>query len=90
VLSALAFFIYFTVLRVKTYQDKKKAADIEVIFTQNLTFPAVTICNQNFFRLSAAHKHGIYDAIEDNYRALKEEHLRDAFKSGIYREEAGL
>ena len=61
VLGACSFFIWFMTDRVMYLvshpKDRvmylvshPKAVDVEVIYTDSVLFPAVTICNQNLFR----------------------------------------
>jgi len=51
VLGACSFFIWFMTDRVLYLASHPKAVDVEVIYTDSVVFPAVTICNQNLFRL---------------------------------------
>ena len=39
--------------------------NVEINYNKTLTFPAVTICNQNSFRATKAAELGLYDLIED-------------------------
>jgi len=50
VLGACSFFIWFMTDRVMYLASYPKAVDVEVIYTDSVLFPAVTICNQNLFR----------------------------------------
>jgi len=50
VLGACSFFIWFMTDRVMYLASYPKAVDVEVIYTESVRFPAVTICNQNLFR----------------------------------------
>ena len=50
VLGATGFFIWFMTDRLLFLLDNPKAVDVEVIYTDTVDFPAVTICNQNLFR----------------------------------------
>jgi len=50
VLGACSFFIWFMTDRVLYLTSHPKAVDVEVIYTDSVVFPAVTICNQNLFR----------------------------------------
>ena len=50
VVGACSFFIWFLTDRVLYLTGHPKAVDVEVIYTDSVLFPAVTICNQNLFR----------------------------------------
>jgi len=50
VVGACSFFIWFMTDRVLYLASHPKAVDVEVIYTDSVVFPAVTICNQNLFR----------------------------------------
>ena len=54
VLGACSFFIWFLTDRVLYLTSHPKAVDVEVIYTDSVVFPAVTICNQNLFRFVMA------------------------------------
>ena len=55
--AAYAYFFYMLVLRVQLLNSSPKGVNVEVIYNDDLEFPAVTLCNQNFFRLVFMHFH---------------------------------
>ena len=48
--GAFSFFVWFMSERLRYMLGHPKAVDVEVIYTDTVNFPAVTICNQNLFR----------------------------------------
>ena len=48
--GAVALFSYFVISQAIYLADLPKTVDVEVIFNESITFPTVTICNQNLFR----------------------------------------
>jgi len=58
VVGACSFFIWFMTDRVMYLTSHPKAVDVEVIYTDSVLFPAVTICNQNLFRFGCYTLHG--------------------------------
>ncbi|CAH1775103.1 unnamed protein product, partial [Owenia fusiformis] len=56
VLAAICGFSYVVVVRCTVYYSWEKTVNVEVTYTENLTFPSVTICNENAFRVSVAAK----------------------------------
>ena len=48
--AALIGFLYFMISKLVLLLQYPKAVNVEVVFVQEITFPAVTICNENYFR----------------------------------------
>ncbi|CAD5112317.1 DgyrCDS1543 [Dimorphilus gyrociliatus] len=63
--TAVAFFLYVLGHRIKTYRAFPKSVNVEVVYTNRLRFPTLTICNQNFFRTTKTFEMGLFDRIED-------------------------
>lgn len=57
VLLAMSFFLWFMSERLIYLKSNPKAVDVEVIYTDTVEFPAVTICNQNLFRYHTSPAH---------------------------------
>ena len=51
ILCACGLFAYLATSRLQIYFQRPKIVSVEVTYTENLPFPAVTICNQNAYRL---------------------------------------
>lgn len=51
VVAAVLFFVVQVSLRVGVFFEYNTNVDVEKVYTTKLPFPAVTICNQNKFRL---------------------------------------
>jgi lipid-A-disaccharide synthase-like uncharacterized protein len=49
-LTATAVMVYFITTNLITYYGYPKTVNVEVIYEEQLVFPAVTFCPQNFFR----------------------------------------
>ncbi|KAL4221396.1 hypothetical protein ACF0H5_019654 [Mactra antiquata] len=54
--------------RVQYFQASPVAVNFKINYNQSLQFPAITICNQNAFRATAASDEGLYELIEKMYR----------------------
>ena len=50
VLLALGVFLWQVGQRTYDYSQHDTNVDVQVVYTDKLSFPAVTICNQNNFR----------------------------------------
>ena len=50
VTAAIAVFLYQVIYRSKTFLDYNTSVDLQVLYEDEIPFPAVTICNQNTFR----------------------------------------
>ena len=50
VLGAFSFFCWYVFDRLSYLRSHPTSVDVEVIYTDQIPFPAVTICNQNLFR----------------------------------------
>ncbi|CAD5112318.1 DgyrCDS1544 [Dimorphilus gyrociliatus] len=82
--TAVAFFLYVLGHRIKTYRAFPKSVNVEVVYTNRLRFPTLTICNQNFFRTTKTFEMGLYDRVEDVFGGVdntessnEEEECRD-------------
>ena len=51
VLTSVGLFCYLFIQRLNYHFTFPKAVNVEVIYNKTLPFPAVTVCNQNLFRL---------------------------------------
>jgi len=71
VLGVSTVFTWIVITRVIYFTQHPKTVNVEVIYTDKLIFPAVTICNQNFLRATPTHRTGLFDFIEENFRNLK-------------------
>ena len=52
VLGAISLFVLQVEDRMKSYLNYETNVDVELEYPENISFPVVTICNQNAFRLS--------------------------------------
>ena len=50
VLTAIGLFTFILVQRFSHYVDHPARVNVEILYTESLPFPAVTVCNQNFLR----------------------------------------
>ncbi len=48
--AALGGFLFFVIKQLQTLMDMKLGVNVEVLYQSEVDFPAVTICNQNFFK----------------------------------------
>ncbi|KAI0226615.1 hypothetical protein LSAT2_022904 [Lamellibrachia satsuma] len=62
--ATVSIFIFYCYDRVSTFLEFKKTVNVEVNYINSLEFPAVTVCNQNSLRLTAAVQGGWYDKLE--------------------------
>lgn len=46
------------------YFNYPKAVDVEVLYTKQLEYPVITLCNQNVYRASSTAREGVFDAFE--------------------------
>ena len=66
-MSAVIFFVVQVGLRTKQYFKYGTTIDIELYFEDQIPFPAVTICNQNSYRMSAAIDLELYHFLDAAY-----------------------
>lgn len=69
VLASVLFFTVEVCLRTKEYFKHETNIDIELNFVDEVPFPALTMCNQNTFRMTKAIELGLYYFIDDIYSA---------------------
>ena len=69
VVSSILFFTVEVGLRTKEYFKHETNIDMELMFVDEVPFPALTMCNQNAFRMSKAIELGQYYFIDDMYSA---------------------
>lgn len=50
VLSSFGGFTWIIVARSKYLESHPKSVNMDIVYSNNLQFPSVTICNQNYFR----------------------------------------
>ncbi|XP_013414061.1 acid-sensing ion channel 5-like [Lingula anatina] len=73
VLGGFSLFIYQVVMSLLLFLSCPVAVNVKINYVSNVTFPAVTFCNQNAFRASRAAKNGWYEALFDMYGASDDE-----------------
>ena len=69
VLGAITFFVVQVSVRTQVYFLHQANIDVKLNFEPSIPFPAVTICNQNAFRMTKAVDTGLYYFIDDAYSA---------------------
>ena len=67
VVSAMIFFVVEVGWCAHKYFQYESNVDISVKFVEKLQFPAVTICNQNSYRLTRTRDLGLHDFMENIY-----------------------
>ncbi|CAD5120152.1 DgyrCDS8727 [Dimorphilus gyrociliatus] len=69
VLSAFGGFTWIVVTRSSHLNTHPKSVNMDIVYSNNLQFPSVTICNQNFFRTTATYEMGLYDKVNKKFSA---------------------
>ena len=69
VLSSMIFFIVEVGLRTKEYFKYGTNTDMEIHFEDQIPFPALTICNQNSYRMTKAIELDLYSFLDEAYNA---------------------
>ena len=73
VLASLIFFVVEVGIRSTEYLKHETNIDIELMFVEKMPFPAVTICNQNSYRLTKAVELDLYHFIDEMYMYMADE-----------------
>ena len=50
-LTTAGVFIFLATSKLQVFYSWPKTVNVEVTFTESLPFPAITVCNQNAYRL---------------------------------------
>lgn len=65
VLGAVVAFFTQVGLRVQAYYDFETYVDVDVVYVEMLRFPAITLCNQNAFRITeVVHRWDLYHFLD--------------------------
>ena len=67
VVSSIVFFTVQVCVRVQEYFRYKTNSNVERVLVDELAFPAVTICNQNAYRMTKAVNMELYDFLDAAY-----------------------
>ncbi|CAD5125315.1 DgyrCDS13558 [Dimorphilus gyrociliatus] len=63
------------------YFSYPKAVDVEVLYTKQLEYPVITLCNQNVYRASATVETGVFDAFESYFTKTTQNKGKESFCS---------
>ena len=69
VVSAMIFFVVEVGLRTKEYFKYATNIDMELHFEDQIPFPALTMCNQNAYRMTKAIELDLYYFLDEAYSA---------------------
>ena len=69
VVTSIAFFTVMVGIRTSEYMKHETNIAMELTFADHVPFPAVTLCNQNAFRMTKAIELGLYTFIDGIYSA---------------------
>ncbi|KAJ8316929.1 hypothetical protein KUTeg_004833 [Tegillarca granosa] len=64
-LTCAALMAYQVIDRIFYYVDWPVTVDLRINYNNSLSFPALTICNQNAFKTTATAKNNQYELLED-------------------------
>ena len=67
VVSSMIFFMVEVGIRSRDYLKYETNIDIEISFEEQLPFPALTVCNQNAFRMTKAVELELNDFLREIY-----------------------
>ena len=67
VVSSMVFFMVEVGIRSRDYLKYETNIDIEISFEEQLPFPALTVCNQNAFRMTKAVELKLNDFLGEVY-----------------------
>ncbi|CAD5125316.1 DgyrCDS13559 [Dimorphilus gyrociliatus] len=71
----------FLLRRFMDYFNYPKAVDVEVLYTKQLEYPVITLCNQNVYRASATVETGVFDAFESYFTKTTQNKGKESFCS---------
>jgi hypothetical protein len=69
VVTSFTSFAVMVGIRTHKYLKHETNIALEVTFKDQVPFPAVTLCNQNSFRMTKVIEMGLYDVIDTIYSA---------------------
>ena len=80
VFGSMIFFVVEVSIRTKDYFKYETNIDIELRMEDQIPFPALTMCNQNAFRMTRAVDLGLYHFLDEVYaRNVSSGNLKGSF-----------